>query len=331
MPYLFCTARVWGDSVEVWWRLRTYGTWLAACIAVVLAYLHGFGLLSHYVLSQDSISIAANVYLATLFFAVIILASWRQWIAIRKEKYANITPLLHQLMHQIRDLNNYITTMEPRGGSEKEYQLFINNCRMIFGRILDQLNNVFTSITSTHCRTAIKLTYSREQKLYVYTLTRDQGARQKCLKLDDKRVRNNHDPLDENLQFAKLFNDNEEIWHYFCNDLTRDKSFRGTSVTAYVPDHATRAPAKWEWPWNRSWPLPYKSTIACVIRQGPFDVNQNIKAEVLGFLTVDSESRGVFVERWDVQLMFTVADALYLPVRLYLDAQNRENGLNRRP
>lgn len=44
---------------------------------------------------------------------------------------------------------------------------------------------------------------------------------------------------------------------------------------------------------------------------------------MLGFLTVDSESRGVFEERWDVQLMLAVADALYTPVRAYLDAQNR--------
>ena len=50
---------------------------------------------------------------------------------------------------------------------------------------------------------------------------------------------------------------------------------------------------------------------------------EHIPAEVLGFLTVDSESRNVFEERWDVQIMFAVADALYGPIRGYIDAQNR--------
>lgn len=317
-----------------WWRVKTYGAWLAACVAVLLAFLHGFGLISHYLHSQDSVHLAANIYLSTLFFTVTILAAYRQWVTIRKERYANITPLLHQLLHQIRDLNTFIHTNEPKDGTGREYESFIKDCRIIFGRILDQLNNVFTSLTSTHCRTAIKLTYTRDDKLYVYTLTRDQGSRQKCLSLDNKRVEKNHDPLDENVQFAKLFNNNEEVWHYISNDLTCDDNFRATSVTAYDPEYAKRAPTtkgRWSMPWKRPWPLPYKSTIACVIRQGPFDANQNIRAEVLGFLTVDSESRSVFEERWDVQIMYAVADALYGPVRGYLDAQNRARSVNRQP
>lgn len=318
-----------------WWRIRVYGAWLAACIAAFLAYLHGFGLIENYIESADILHIAANIYLATLFFAVVLLAAWRQWNTIRKERYANIMPLFHQLLHQIRDLNTYIQSREPKNGSSQEYQQFIDTGKIIFGRILDQLNNIFTSLTSTHCRTSIKLTYTRDGRLYVYTLTRDQGSRQKCQQMDNRRVTQNHDPLDDNVQFATLFNDNEEVWHYICNDLTCDRQFRGTSVTAYDPNYARRAPTtggRWFWPQKQpSWPLPYKSTIACVIRQGPFDANQGVRAEVLGFLTVDSESRNVFEERWDVQIMYAVADALYGPVRAYLDAQNRAGASNPSP
>ena len=317
-----------------WWRVKAYGAWIAACIAVLLAYLHGFGLLAHYIESQDKLHIAANVYLTSLFFIVIILVAWRQWSTLRKEKYANISPLLHQLQHQIRDVGTYIDLREPKNGSQREYQQFIDNCRIMFGQILDQLNSVFTSITSTHCRTSIKLTYKIGASLYIYTLTRDQGSRQKCLVIDDRRVSENHDPLDKNLQFAKLFDNSHQVWHYICNDLTRDENFQGTSVTAYAPDHATRVPtARWRdfLPRKRRWPLPYRSTIACVIRQGPFDMCKSIPAEVLGFLTVDSESRNVFEERWDVQIMFAVADALYRPIRSYLDAQNRAQLVNQSP
>jgi hypothetical protein len=52
------------------------------------------------------------------------------------------------------------------------------------------------------------------------------------------------------------------------------------------------------------------------------DLGPDIHPEVLGFLTIDSESRNVFEERWDSQIMFAVADALYPAIRAYLAAQN---------
>jgi hypothetical protein len=82
---------------SIWWKVKIYGAWLAAVIAGFLGYLHGFGLISHFIESQDGIHLAANIYLATLFFVVIAIAAYRQWISIRKERYANITPLLHQI------------------------------------------------------------------------------------------------------------------------------------------------------------------------------------------------------------------------------------------
>jgi len=69
-----------------WWKIKAYGAWIAACIAVLLAYLHGFGLISHFLESLDTIHLAANIYLATLFAGVIVLAALRQWITIRKER-----------------------------------------------------------------------------------------------------------------------------------------------------------------------------------------------------------------------------------------------------
>jgi hypothetical protein len=304
------------------WRVQQYGGWVAGCIGAILAWFAGFDLIEHFIHDQDRLSLTANIYVVVSAAAVVIFTAIRQWSTIRKERYANITPIIHQLIHQIRDLNTFVTLNEPVGGSYADYKRFTGDCKMFFGRILDQLNTIFSSLTSTHCRTSIKLTYGGDP-LYVYTLARDQGSRQKCLKMDNKRVETNHDPLTQNLQFAKLFSDSDESWHYICNDLTRAQDFQCTSTTAYAPDYAMRlADGRRRW-LARKWPLPYKSTIACVIRQGPIDLCQDVKTEVLGFLTVDSESRGVFEERWDVQIMFAVADALYGPVRAYLDAQNR--------
>jgi hypothetical protein len=313
-------------SESTWWRIKAFGAWLGACVFALLAFLHGFGLISYFIESQDRLHLAANIYIVILFFAVLVLAAWRQWLTIRKERYANITPILHQISHQIRDLNTYIQLREPRNGNTEQYEQFLDNCRIMFSRTLDQLKLAFTSLTSTHCRAAIKLTYAKEQSLYVYTLTRDSASWSRWKELDKKRWSDNHDPLDQNIQFAKMFTgNNNKMWHYACNDLTRDEHFRATSLTAYSPDYATRAPASGP-RWLRrknTWPLPYKSTIACVIAQGSFDHHQNLPLEVVGFLAVDSESRNVFEERWDKEIIFAVADALYGPVRGFIDAQNR--------
>lgn len=316
------------------WRIKIFAGWVGAFIAAVICYLTGFELLTKFITSQTAISVIANAYLASFFFGVVVFSAFRQWNTLRKERYANITPLLHTLFHQIRDLDTYIRTKEPRNGTVAEYEAFSNNCKSVLTRILDQLNSIFTSITSTHTRTSIKV-LTRTDRMYVCTLTRDQGSRQRWMRLDNKRLRENMDPLEHNEQFAKLYSDQEEIWHFICNDLTTETSFRCTSVAAYKPDHARTAAGTggWRrWPFNRNvWPLPYKSTIACVIRQGPFDLRQDLTSEVLGFLTVDSESRGVFEERWDVPIMFAVADALYVPLRAYLDAQNRAQNVNQTP
>lgn len=171
------------------WRLKIYGGWVAAVIAVLLGWFHGWELLSKFISSQTAISIIANGYIVLLSACIIVIAGLRQWITIRKEKYANISPLIHSTLHEVRDLYTYIKNSEPTGGTPQQYEDFSNHCKIIFVRVLDQLNSIFTSITSTHCRTAIKLIYRVDQVLYVYTLARDQVSRHKCLRADNQRVK----------------------------------------------------------------------------------------------------------------------------------------------
>src|SRR5262249_8184976 len=152
------------------------------------------------------------------------------------------------------------------------------------GRILDQLSHIMMAVTGTRCRTAIKVMYEKDQ-MYVATLARDQISKDKYWRLDNKRVDADHDPLNENFHFARLFSDDEEVWHFYSGNLCKEQTFKSTSITAYAPEHATRIFGS-----RKRWVLPYKSTITCVIRQGGFDLCPDIGSEVLGFLTVDSDS-----------------------------------------
>lgn len=303
------------------WQIRKYGAWLASCVGIAVACTVGFELVRIVVGDQDWMHVAANIYLATIFFIGLVFFAYRQWNTIRKEKYANISENIHNVLHQIRDINTILQSTQCNSLSIGEYKRVFDSCKVVFGRVLDQINTIFTSITSTHCRASIKLLYPLGGKIYVLTFSRDQGSKQKNLKMDKDRFDNRHDPLEENPQFFNISSDTNPHWHYICNDLPKDPNFLCTSVSAYKPDHAKRAaplPGK-----RPEWPLPYKSTIACVIRQAPIDVDSDIPAEVIGFLTVDSESRGVFSERWDVPLMLGFADALFTPLQAYLAVQNR--------
>ena len=63
--------------------------------------------------------------------------------------------------------------------------------------------------------------------------------------------------------------------------------------------------------------------VRCAMGQRRFFEGQ--KLIVLGFVTVDSESRRVFESWWDVPIVFSVADALYHPLKAFLELQNRVN------
>ena len=93
---------------ELFWKIRKFSGWIALTIGAILSLLAGFDLLTKLSESQDYQHIAANTYIVFLSFLVIAAALVRQWITIRKERYASVTQQLHMIFHQIRDLNTYI-------------------------------------------------------------------------------------------------------------------------------------------------------------------------------------------------------------------------------
>lgn len=304
---------------DIVWRWKHFGGWLAGAIGAILAWFAGFELLEKLTRDVAPEALVAEIYLGLLALAVFVFCTYRIWMTIRKERYANITRQMHSILHELRDVQTYIKTKEPRGDGRAAYDLFLSNCRMMFSNALDHLNTAFTSLTSTTCRSAIKLTYERNGKLYVYTLTRDRSAQKDCKSLDNKRVDQDHDPLEKNYQFAKLADSKQEYWHFSSNNLMKEKSFLTTSPSAYDDNWASDLNTNG----RKRWPLPYRSTVTCVIRQARFDFAEDQESEVLGFLAVDSQSRGVFDSRWDVELLFAVADALYAPIQAYLEVQAR--------
>ena len=189
------------------------------------------------------------------------------------------------------------------------------------------MSDIFRSLTSTNCRSSIKLTYEHNQELYFYTYARDHASSGRYRDSDRKRIRENHDPLNSNKRFAELFSPKEANWHYFSNNLSKDSEFQTTSMTAYKPELILGLNSHRRRFSMFNWPLPYRSTISCVIRQGSCNLMEERNSEVLGFLTVDSESRGVFIEKWDTQIVFSLADAIFVPLKQITRIQSAVNSM----
>lgn len=292
-------------------------------IGIVAALIAGWSIVEHWVKDQSTLSWMANAWVLFLSSSLLVIFIVRHFQTLRKEKYANITPLLHQTIHCIRNAETFLVEQNPGpDASRAELEQHLLTVKTIFGNALDQVAGIYRSITATHCRACIKLFYSVGDELYVYTYLRDQTSHEKCLSMDNKRVEENHDNLEDNSSFAKLFSENDNVWHFASNNLLADRGFQTTSITAYQPDHGMRTDVLgWFSRAGAKSPLPYKSTLTCVIRQGAFTMMPKRGSEVVGFISVDSESRGVFVERWDVQMLFTVADALFRPICRVIAAQ----------
>ncbi len=299
------------------WRWRQFAGWLAGLIGVVLALFSGFDLFGRLGMGQEPRSWIPTAYVLVITLAITIAAGFYVFSAMRKERYANIMRALHAIAHQARDISTYVVNMEPKGQNQLAYEVYANTAKSLFGRLLDQVSVIFSMLTSTRCRAAIKLAYEVGDQFYVCTLTRDHLSKKACETMDDDRLRHNRDPLWGNTHLAMLISTENKIWHFISNNLVkalRNKQYVTTSELAYVNGKP---------PGSNKWVLPYRSCITCVIGQAKFDECPHLRTEIPGFLTVDSESRGVFEERWDKELMFLIADALFAPLTAYLQAVQR--------
>ncbi|WP_354045508.1 hypothetical protein [Bradyrhizobium sp. LB12.1] len=296
--------------------------------AGIAAWFGGFELIKLLFSELNARLLSAQLYIIATAVALAAVIAVREWRTSRKEKYANITGYVEQASHVLRELQTYMTDNAPsEGASEREFSEFFEICKSKVSLVLDQLSLTFVSLTGTKCRTSVKLIYDRSGETYYYTLARDKGSDQKCREMDNRRIEQNHDPLKKNSPFSLLLDDTNSTWHYFANNLLEDERFSSTSFSAYDPKWGqTGVPPKRRFRQNvDAWPLPYRSTIACTICQSPGPFVSSPKTVVLGFVTVDSESRGVFTERWDVPLVAALANALYHPLKRLLEIQNQMN------
>lgn len=203
----------------------------------------------------------------------------------RKARYAEATTCLHQAIHEIRDAGTYLKHCNL-GTQKYELAEFKSHLQ----RVLEASVRAYTIVTGTNCRAAIKL-LGGTSNLHVKTLSRDSASSQSC-RDKDKNEGSKHLVV-KNSDYNLILNNGRN--YFFCNDIMSSNDYINSSKPEYQVN------------------LPYSSVIVLPIRSTNIQMSEGEadKYRCLGFLAVDSSSRNVFIEKYDIQMGAIVADALY--------------------
>ncbi len=217
----------------------------------------------------------------------------------RKSRYAEATKCVHTALHAVRNAYHYLEWC--KSANHPEISFDEDRLCLYMKTALTSISEAFSIVAGVKCRVSIKvLGQNAVNQLYVRTLTRDEVSQNQCDKRD----------LSEGKQH--LVSQNTDF-HLITEGLS-DYFFAG-NLKDY-PNYINTSKDKHDGLRGQNWSLPYKSTIVWPIR---YVYNKNERdalegsshEDIYGFLTVDSSSKNVFVERYDVQMGAALADALF--------------------
>ncbi|PWW82489.1 hypothetical protein CR164_05735 [Prosthecochloris marina] len=261
------------------------------------------------------------------FVLLLVFIIVREVIFARKEKYANITGKLHFCFHLIRDIESFLNELDPSALSEKDGERVFTGATNGLITVLDCVATIFSMLTGTRCRATIKAIYEKDKKLYVRTLARDTDSYEHNSEKDKERSDKNQDAIEENEDFELLYSEKQPGQNYFfCNDLMQRRNYKTSSFKVY--GEPKEEMGFYERITGKGWTLPYRSAIVWPIQQRKnrhFDFDE---VGCIGFLAVDSESRGVFKKSWDTWLGAGVADALFHPLNTMFKVVENKNEEN---
>ncbi|SHH81137.1 hypothetical protein [Desulfofustis glycolicus] len=283
-------------------------------------------------IGEQTYDLVLTVTVSIVLLLLLAYVIAREYLSSRKEKYANITEFHHNCLHNTRDLFTFLSEVDTKDLSEKELNRIFTVTTHGLIKVLDSLSSIFTLLTGTSCRACIKVIYEHDGKLFVRTLARDNSSYLYNALIDKKRYNNHEDQLMENIDFQMLYNKGYPGQSsFFCNNLAAREDYQSSSFGVYG-----KIPEKRSWYSKltcKDWTLPYRSAIVWPIQQVESPYFHFNAAGCIGFLAVDSNSRGVFNRKWDVWIgagigdaLFHVINLLYVISGLQLENQEKTNG-----
>ncbi len=260
--------------------------------------------------------------LALVAILSLVWVAYRTFTSGRKEKYANITVKYRAIFDRMRDMTvELYNASQAQPYSADSLKLSVEKTTTV----LDDLASIYSMLTGTRCRAALKVVNSDGEKVWVHTLARDRVSTEENRISDEDRANKKYDELNENEDFEHLFNKNRsDKGYYFNNNLMSSRSQNKYKSTSLLYHGENAASSSWSGG-NARWPLDYRSTIVWPIRGKGLGVSPD-ETECIGFLCIDSESRGVFEERWDPHIGSAVASSFYMPLNFYSLIDNSLEG-----
>ena len=183
----------------------------------------------------------------------------------------------------------------------------------------------FTIARSVRCRACIKLLRKVNagggkieealESIGVITFSRDAASKLRRDNTDKIENTNNTHSVADNTDFRLIAKLNRS--YYLNGDINKAEDYENSSIKATADDHNGGLYRKM---------LPYRSVLTVPIRYlhdfdeergGGKQRHKHQNQELLGFLCIDSNARHTFDARYDVQLLFSLADALYCVLDMY--------------
>ena len=265
--------------------------------------------------------VTQSIALAAIAVASLAVLAWREISLGRKAAVAGTLDRQHAASEKVRDLYIDLWKKSNEYLSVEQAEEALTYARKNIQSVLDDYAVIFSQMSALRCRVCVKMITSDEAADYVVTLSRDHLSSAECRAHDSVRESKKIDKLNDNNSLIKLFDPKHpDQGYFFANNLPKVKEYRSTSIKY----HQTIARNSNE-AIETKWPLPYKSTIVVPIWRESLDASDLAVAKhlVVGFLGVDSPSRGAFRRRWDVALAKSLANSLFPILHLYSDIGSR--------
>lgn len=251
---------------------------------------------------KTTLSLIYTIELSSFSLFLIGYVIFQEYRFSRKARYAEATYSIHSCVHFLRDLHFDLESIQKKV-----------DCKRALSRVITSFANAFSLITGTRCRACIKTLEIRNISPENFYKISDKKEQVNYLFIDTfcrdtVTVSNNGDeyihPVISNTDFLELYLDIDKRF-FFCNNIDVYKG-------AYQNSSAQSGKK-----------LSYRSTIVWPIRRLVYGQDCGEKAilnqeqDIIGFLCIDSGSRNVFRNNYDIEFGAIVADSLFVFLKSY--------------
>lgn len=245
----------------------------------------------------------AIIVLAAFVVALFIFAVRQEYAYSRKARYAE----------SLRYLGHAFARLQSLACEKSDISHIKSGCEAA----CNDLSAALTLISATHCSVCIKAlknadATAADTHLEVVTLCRDTNS-----EVRETSTGGHVHFADQNTDFTHIHERlGTPTGHFLSNFLPSIPGYQNSSFASYG------RPAQINWPIigtifrDATWPLPYKSTVVVPISTVRTEPKYG---KLVGYLCVDSRSRGAFRRRYDVEVLFAVAGCLYDVLGQYWD------------